>query len=115
MPPEPQKFLSDILDRATFVTEYMADKSLADLEQNRPVRSAVERELMVLGEAFYQLHRRFPEVAQQIDSWREIIGFRHVLVHGYESLNMQVIWDVIQDDLKPLIRQVNTLLAGGAG
>ncbi len=77
----------------------MADKSLADLEENRPIRSAVERELMVLSEALYQLHRNFPEVAEQITSWREIIGFRHALVHGYDSLKMPVIWDVINDDL----------------
>jgi uncharacterized protein with HEPN domain len=114
MPPDPRKFLSDILDRATFVSEFMVDKSLDDLVHNRPIRSAIERELMVLGEALYQLHRNSPEIAEQIDSWQQIIGFRHVLVHGYDSLNMRVIWDVIKDDLEPLIRQVNALLTGGA-
>lgn len=68
MPPDPRKFLLDIVDRARFVSEFMADKSLADLEQNRPVRSAVERELMVLGEALYQLHRNAPANALLVES-----------------------------------------------
>lgn len=111
MPPDPRKYLRDILDRATFVSEFMADKSINDLLNNRPVRSAVERELMVLGEALYQLHQTSPELAERIKSWREIIRFRHVLVHGYSTLNMEIVWDVIQDDLIPLISNVNDLMA----
>lgn len=111
MPPEAGKFLNDMLDRAAFALSLMKDKTLDDLVNNRLIRSAVERELMVLGEALYQLHGLHPAIAEQVDSWREIIAFRHVLVHGYESLNMQVIWSVIRDDLAPLIVQLEALLA----
>ncbi len=107
---EAKKFLGDMLDRARFVRQYMEDKSLDDLVNNRPIRSAIERELMVLGEAMYQLHRQFPEIAEQIDSWNKIIYFRHVLVHGYDSLNMNVIWEVIQVKLDPLVQQIESLL-----
>lgn len=111
MPPEARKFLEDMLDRASYVRGLMADKSLDDLMNNRLTRSAVERERMVLGEALYQLHGLHPAIAEQVNAWREIIAFRHVLVHGYESLNMQVIWSVIRDDLAPLIVQLEELLA----
>ena len=107
---EARKFLDDMLDRAKFVRQYVVDKSLEDLINQRPVRSAVERELMVLGEAMYQLHRKFPEIAERIDSWNKIIHFRHVLVHGYHSLKMNVIWELIQNKLDPLIRQIEVLL-----
>jgi len=110
MLPDARKYLSDMLDRASFVRQYMMDKSLEDLSNERPIRSAVERELMVLGEAMYQLHRHFPEMAEQIDSWKKIIHFRHILVHGYDSLNMRVIWEVIQNKLDPLIKQIEALL-----
>ena len=111
MPHDPKKYLSEMLDRATFVTQFMADKSLGLLQRDRLTRSAVERELMVLGEALFQLHRTHPAIAEQIHSWDKIIGFRHVLVHGYDSLSMEIIWDVIHDELGPLIRQVEALLA----
>lgn len=110
MPPEARKFLNDMLDRATFAMSLMKDKTLDDLVNNRLIRSAVERELMVLGEALYQLHGLHPAIAEQVNAWREIIAFRHVLVHGYEALNMQVIWAVIHDDLAPLVVQLEELL-----
>jgi uncharacterized protein with HEPN domain len=110
MPPDAVKYLSDMLDRATFVRQYLLDKTLDDLISHRPIRSAAERELMVLGEAMYMLHRKFPEIAGRIDSWNQIIHFRHVLVHGYEAVSMQVIWDVVHDDLDPLIARLHELL-----
>lgn len=79
MQPDPRKYLTDMLDRAQFVSQFMANKTLDDLENDRPTRSAVERELMVLGEALYPLHRIHPTIAERIDSWKRIIGFRHVL------------------------------------
>jgi len=111
MPHDPRKYLSEMLDRALFVSQFMVDKSPDVLQSNRLFRSAVEREPMVLGEALYQLHRTHPSVAEQIQSWDKIIGFRHVLVHGYDSLNPNILWDVAHDELRPLIEQINSMLA----
>jgi uncharacterized protein with HEPN domain len=108
---EPQKFLRDMLDRAEFVTELLASRSVTALDTERVLRSAVERELMVLGEALYQLHRLAPNIAEQIDRWDDIIGFRHILVHGYAVIDMQIVWDIVTDDLPVLIRQVRSMLA----
>jgi uncharacterized protein with HEPN domain len=108
---DPRKYLSDMLDRAEFVSRLLADRSLADLEEDRVLRSAVERELMVLGEAIYQLHRLAPDKAEQILGWDEIIRFRHILVHGYDVLEMEVIWDAVNNDLQPLIQQLRSILS----
>lgn len=97
MPHDPRKYLVDIQDRA----------------KDRQTRSAVERELMVLGEAFFQLHERFPEIAEQFDAWKEIVRFRHVMVHGYDSVNVRTLWEVIQNDLDPLLDRVRELLGEG--
>lgn len=107
---DPRKYLADMLDRASFVREFMAEKSIDDLKQDRVTRSAVERELMVLGEAMYQLHKVDAAVAKRIDSWDKIIGLRHALVHGYDSMNLQIIWDVIHDELNTWITQFEQLL-----
>jgi uncharacterized protein with HEPN domain len=39
------------------------------------------------------------------------MGFRHVLVHGYDILNMEIIWDVVNDDLPQLIEQLDSMLS----
>jgi uncharacterized protein with HEPN domain len=108
---DPQKFLNDMLDRARAVSSFVADRTVADLETDRFLRSAVERELMVLGEALYQLHRISPQTAEQIDRWDDIIDFRHVLVHGYDVLDMQIVWDAVKRDVPPLIRQLESMLS----
>ena len=100
-----------MLDRAEFVSQLVADRSVADLTSDRFLRSAVERELMVLGEALYQLHRIDPQMAERINRWDDIIGFRHVLVHGYDVIDMQIVWDVVTYDLPPLIQQIKPLLS----
>ena len=109
-PRDPQKYLSDMLDRANFVVEVLVKRSRMELDSDRLLRSAIERELSILGEALYQLHQAEPKLAEKIDNWREIIRFRHVLVHGYSVLNMDMIWDVVRDDLPGLIGQLETLL-----
>jgi len=107
---DPKKYLCDMLDRGQFVNQLLSDRTLENLESDRVLRSAVERELMVLGEALYQLHQIAPEVAQQIDRWRSIIGFRHVLVHGYAALDLRTMWDAIKNDLPSLIQQIEPML-----
>ncbi len=66
---------------------------------------------MALGEALIQLHRVNPEIAERIDQWNDIMGFRHVLVHGYDILDMEIIWDVVKDDLPQLIEQLDSMLS----
>jgi uncharacterized protein with HEPN domain len=110
MPRDPRKYLFDMLDRAQFVTGLLRTRTIDDLVNDRVLRSAVERELSIVGEALMQLNAAAPAQAQRIHQWREIIGFRHVLVHGYGELNMQTIWDTVRDDLPVLIEQVEAML-----
>jgi uncharacterized protein with HEPN domain len=77
---------------------------------DRGFRSAVERELQIIGEALVQLDRVSPELAEKVPSHRNIIGFRHVLVHGYDSLDPATVWNVIDSKLMPLIATLKTML-----
>jgi uncharacterized protein with HEPN domain len=107
---DPLKYLADMRDRAVFVVEILQDKTVADLSQNRILRSCVERELSIVGEALYQMHKIRPEVAERIDNWRAIVRFRHILVHGYAAVDLNMMWEVTRDDLTPLITQLDSLL-----
>ena len=75
---------------------------MAYYQTDRAFRSAVERELQIIGEAMMQLDYNFPELAQRITDYRKIIGFRHVLVHGYDSLNSKTVWNVVETKLRLL-------------
>ncbi len=75
------------------------------------LRSAVERQLEIIGEALAQLIRRFPETAAHITRHAEIISFRNILIHGYSFVNDAVVWSIIQTDLPILKNEVAAVSA----
>ena len=84
---------------------------LSDYESDRGFRSAVQRELQVIGEALTQLHRLAPETASRISEHRRIINFRNILVHGYDVLKADIVWHIVECKLAVLKREVDELLA----
>ena len=107
---EPQKYLYDMLSSCEFLLEFTAGKTVDDYVNERAFRSAVERELQIIGEALIRLERIAPEVAARVPEYENIIGFRHVLVHGYDSLDPMTVWNVIEAKLHDLSETIRSLL-----
>ena len=57
-----------------------------------------------------QLDRMSPETVEEISEHRSIIGFRHVLVHGYDSLDSDTVWNVVETKIALLLKQAKELL-----
>ncbi len=85
-----------MLSSCEFLLEFTNDKTVDDYINDRAFRSAVERELQIIGEALIVLEKVAPAVAARIPEYQNIIGFRHVLVHGYDSLDPMTVWNVIE-------------------
>ncbi|MEA3365463.1 MAG: HepT-like ribonuclease domain-containing protein, partial [Candidatus Hydrogenedentes bacterium] len=79
MPHDAQKYLYDMLDSCRFLLQFTVGRGPDDLRNDRPFRSAVERELQIIGEALIALSKVAPEVAQTLPESNRIIRFRHVL------------------------------------
>jgi len=107
---KPVKLLGDMKLAAEFVVNTLANQQRKDFEQDLVLRFAVERELITIGEALSQLHRIAPEIAEQVDRWKDIIGFRNILVHGYDILNTSLVWDIVKKDIPKLHAKIETLL-----
>jgi uncharacterized protein with HEPN domain len=105
-----QKYLYDMLSSCDFLLEFTQGKTIDDYKNDRGFRSAVERELQIIGEALLQLDNNYPEIAEQVPDYLNIIGFRHVLVHGYDSLNPATVWRVIETKLSDLRAKIQSLL-----
>lgn len=82
--------------------QYIADELL---------RSAVERQFSIIGEALSRLARDHPDVAASIPDRAQIIAFRNILVHGYASVDDRIVWGVIENHLGPLRNAVGKALA----
>lgn len=108
---ETRKLLEDVRRATEFIGEFVAGKNLDDYEADPFLRSAVERQFEIVGEALNRLAKSDPAVADRISRVGRIISFRNALIHGYDLVDHEVVWDVIETHLPPLRDQVLSLLA----
>ena len=107
---EAKKYIYDIHQAAQLITSFMAGKTLADYEQDAMLRSAVERQFEIIGEALAQLARLDHTLAARISEYRRIIAFRNILIHGYVEVDHRLVWDIVVSKLPALRREVAVLL-----
>lgn len=111
MRPESKKFLYDIQTACRALQEFLKDKTLDDYCASDFLRSAVERKLMIIGEAISQAFRKDPSLKEHIPQTRKIVDFRNILVHGYYAIQNETVWGVLQKDVPVLLNQVDELLS----
>ncbi|MFH1057998.1 MAG: HepT-like ribonuclease domain-containing protein [Pseudomonadota bacterium] len=103
--------MEDIRQAAELAMQFTQGKSQADFAEDFLLRSAVERQLEIIGEAINRLHKIEPQVAEQIEDYRRIISFRNILIHGYDLVDNRLVWSVVTTKVPPLAECVRTLLA----
>lgn len=111
MRPRSPKLLEDIRDAAAFVREATRGSAAERFRTDRLLRQAVERNFEIIGEAVRRLDREDPETVCRISNHRRIIAFRNVLSHGYDIVDPAIVWSAVQNDLGPLLEEVEALLA----
>ena len=90
--------------------EFLKDKTFEDYNTSDFLRSAVERKLMIIGEAISQVFRKDPSLEQHIPQTRKIVDFRNILVHGYYAIQNETVWGILQKDVPKLLQQVDKML-----
>lgn len=79
-----------------------AGKSFADFDSDLVLRSAVERQFEILGEALNRLDRLEPTLAARIPDLPQIVAFRNILIHGYAMIDRARVWTAVRHDLPSL-------------
>ena len=97
--------LEHILTAIDYVIEFSSGKTINDLSEHEPLFYALVKNIETIGEASYMLSMSFKESHPETD-WRKIINMRHILVHGYFDISKERLWDVIQNDIRPLRKQI---------
>ena len=110
MPRDREKYLFDMLDSCRFLLEFTSPEGMDRYTSDRAFRSAVERELQIIGEAMLQIRSLDPATIAEISESERIIGFRHVLVHGYDAIDPEIVWYIVKDKLPVLRAQLEALL-----
>jgi uncharacterized protein with HEPN domain len=110
MPHRPEKLLSDVLAAAAAIRRFLQGNAREAYSNDLMLRSAVERQLEILGEAVRRLEVLDPALARRISEHRRIIAFRNIIVHGYDSLDDDVVWQIVTEKLPILAEEARGLL-----
>ena len=80
------------------------DRSILDSDEMRTL--AVVRLVEIIGEAARAVSEPTRTQLSEI-SWREIVGTRDRLIHGYEEVDLDILWTIVTDDLPVLVSELN--------
>jgi uncharacterized protein with HEPN domain len=107
---EVKKYLYDIQQASELLARFTSGKALGDYSADPLLRSGVERQFEVIGEALGQMLKIEPGLSGDITESKRIIAFRNVLIHAYASVSDEVVWDILGTDLPRLRKEVEALL-----
>jgi uncharacterized protein with HEPN domain len=103
-------FIWDAHYAAEAILEFVNGKNYDDYAADRMLRSAVERQFEIIGEALNQLCKLDPHWAERIPDVAQIVAFRNLLIHGYASVNDLTVWRTIETELPGLYEALAGLL-----
>ncbi|MBM9462399.1 DUF86 domain-containing protein [Aeromicrobium sp. YIM 150415] len=100
----------DAVESATAVRTFVAGRTESEFLSDLLLRSAVERQLEILGEALNRLRQIDPETATRIPDLRRIIGMRNVIAHEYGTVDYEIVWSAVTTRVPELIGFLQSLL-----
>ena len=112
MRPESRKYVWDALQAADRIVRFTSGKSLDTYQDDELLRSAVERQFEIIGEALRQLRDSDANTAAAISELGRIVAFRNILIHGYAKVDDRLVWGVVDGKLPALRSALDKLLAG---
>lgn len=102
--------LRDMLQYAQRAIRLAAGKSASELQDDESLDLAIPRALEIIGEAASRIP---PSVREQYSTvpWRAAINLRNRLVHGYDTVDFEIVREILDDDLPLLIAELERILA----
>jgi uncharacterized protein with HEPN domain len=106
---DPEIALTQILSHAIEAVEICKHKSRADLDSDRLLNLALTRLIEIIGEAANRvpdsIQTKYPDLP-----WLQMIGVRNRLIHGYDSVDFDILWQIVNRDLPPVILRLQDIL-----
>jgi uncharacterized protein with HEPN domain len=101
--------LRHMLDHAAEAVQMAEGRQRHDLEADRQFCLALTHLVEIVGEAAARVSPEGRERWQAIP-WRGVIGLRNRLIHGYDAVDLDILWIIVQDDLPPLVAELRRIL-----
>jgi uncharacterized protein with HEPN domain len=101
--------LQHMLGAAREAAQMAQGKTRADLDSDRPLNLSLVRLLEVVGEAASRVpdadRAKYPGIP-----WPQIVGLRNRLIHGYDNVDFDILWQIVTKDLPPLVAELERIL-----
>lgn len=101
--------LQQMLDHANEAVEFVRGSSRGDLESDRKLELALVRLVEIVGEAATRVSESKRRELSQIE-WPKVVAMRNRLIHGYDMVDLNILWDTTQSDLPALIEHLEAAL-----
>jgi uncharacterized protein with HEPN domain len=111
MPRDTRAYLADILDSCDAIGLAVSGLDVGTYRSNRLVRSSVEREFTIIGEAMAALAHEAPDAFGSITHARRIVDFRNQLTHEYPSVDDVLVWGIADRDVPVLRSECEALMS----
>lgn len=108
MKKNPRLLLDHILESIRWIEDDVRDLSREEFFDNVPIQDAVVRRLEIIGEASRALAEEFKLTHSEI-SWQEIADMRNKLIHEYFAVDLELVWNVVQNDLPDLRAKIKSI------
>jgi len=103
-------YLQDVVEACEAILSSLSGVEFDEYLATRSLRSAVEREFTIIGEAVTRLSRLDPELFARITNGRRIVDFRNQLTHEYQRVDDRIVWLIARDDVPVLLAECEVLL-----
>ncbi len=99
-----------MLDFAREAVQFCKDESRSDLDGDRQLQLSVLHLVELIGEAASQIPKETRNKYSGIP-WRNIIGIRNRIIHGYDFVDFNILWDTVRNDLPSLIEELDKIIS----
>ena len=110
MKPELRENLGDALKHGREIQRFVLGMTLEQYSADEKTRLAVERSFEIIGEALNRSYKLDPERVDAIPNYRQIISFRNILAHCYDTVEDRIVWGIIEKSLHLLLGDLESLL-----
>jgi uncharacterized protein with HEPN domain len=107
---EVRKNLVDVLQAAEEIQTFVRGMDFKSYQSSLMAQRAVERDFEIIGEALNRIRQIDEECLEEISEHHRIIGFRNILIHGYDVVDEIIVWNAVEKHLPQLIKEVQSSL-----